>query len=285
MTSELCVSSRCLVQLLVPWPFWESRPGYSCLATDANVKLALNCVLVSTGTADRGLWARVCVCVCACLHKRKNWCIRREVVGSDTHSHTHSYDGQKIHWKRDRGLEAEEEEDMAEVLTLDAILFGILVFSGILGNILVIYTVRAGMRRCHVLIIIIFFRALRIGRYVTLMTVKTEHGARWTGCQYFIHCNKWVAVSVGFLYLDVPDEKVSKNSSDTGTQHQTGAFPVFEIETVLFRTWHRALMGPARVLWLPRKWRMRTSVCQKSQKQAFSRSLSVELFRKERAQC
>lgn len=79
---------------------------------------------------------------------------------------------------------------MAEVLTLDAILFGILVFSGILGNILVIYTVRAGMRRCHVLIIFFFFRALRIGRYVTLMTVKTEHGARWTGCQYFIHCNK-----------------------------------------------------------------------------------------------
>lgn len=31
---------------------------------------------------------------------------------------------------------------MAEVLTLDAILFGFLVFSGILGNILVIYTVR-----------------------------------------------------------------------------------------------------------------------------------------------
>lgn len=31
---------------------------------------------------------------------------------------------------------------MAKVLALDAVLFGILVFSGILGNILVIYTVR-----------------------------------------------------------------------------------------------------------------------------------------------
>lgn len=51
---------------------------------------------------------------------------------------------------------------MAEVLTLDAILFGILVFSGILGNILVIYTVRAGMRRCHVLIIIIIYFFLEL---------------------------------------------------------------------------------------------------------------------------
>lgn len=33
---------------------------------------------------------------------------------------------------------------MSEVLTVDAILFGILVFSGILGNILVIYTVSTG---------------------------------------------------------------------------------------------------------------------------------------------
>lgn len=31
---------------------------------------------------------------------------------------------------------------MAEVLTVDAILFGLLVFSGIMGNILVIYVVR-----------------------------------------------------------------------------------------------------------------------------------------------
>lgn len=31
---------------------------------------------------------------------------------------------------------------MSEVLIIDAILFGILVFSGILGNMLIIYTVR-----------------------------------------------------------------------------------------------------------------------------------------------
>lgn len=35
-----------------------------------------------------------------------------------------------------------EDDAMSEVLTVDAILFGLLVFSGILGNILVIHVVR-----------------------------------------------------------------------------------------------------------------------------------------------
>lgn len=35
-----------------------------------------------------------------------------------------------------------EDEAMSEVLTVDAILFGLLVFSGILGNISVIHVVR-----------------------------------------------------------------------------------------------------------------------------------------------
>lgn len=34
------------------------------------------------------------------------------------------------------------DDAMSEVLTVDAILFGLLVFSGILGNILVIHVVR-----------------------------------------------------------------------------------------------------------------------------------------------
>lgn len=70
---------------------------------------------------------------------------------------------------------------MAEVLTVDAILFGILVFSGILGNMLVIYTVRRKLQtptsRLH------FLELCSENR-----TRSTTDGVG--GCQYFILLNR-----------------------------------------------------------------------------------------------
>jgi len=44
--------------------------------------------------------------------------------------------------KFNASLRHAEVDAMSEVLTVDAILFGLLVFSGILGNIMVMHTVR-----------------------------------------------------------------------------------------------------------------------------------------------
>lgn len=57
----------------------------------------------------------------------------------DTTTRGLAHDGQN--GRRD-GQTDVRETDMSEVLTVDAILFGLLVFSGIIGNILVIYVVR-----------------------------------------------------------------------------------------------------------------------------------------------
>lgn len=84
---------------------------------------------------------------------------------------------------------------MAEVFTLDAVLFGILVFSGILGNILVIYTVRdkAMDARDPLMSCFNYLRVVCIGPYVTLNSSENGKCSMMDGaerCQYFMQHNK-----------------------------------------------------------------------------------------------
>lgn len=122
---------------------------------------------------------------------------------------------------------------MASVLTLDAILFGILVFSGILGNILVIFMVR-GRLYVHVfeyfeslvcwLLCDIYSRGKRAGGV---------HWRRYRGANTLrITVNE--LQSVYAFYFDVPSGSLSKSGSESDLHNQTAA--VQDSGTVLIFT-------------------------------------------------
>lgn len=82
----------------------------------------------------------VCVCsVCACIKQQRN--ISSSSGANEASEFVFNSYTCTAQRKSKSCLHAEDDA-MSEVLSVDAILFGLLVFSGILGNILVIHVVR-----------------------------------------------------------------------------------------------------------------------------------------------
>lgn len=79
------------------------------------------------------IWAHVCVYI-------RSWCEPSTVI-RPVISRARWTERRQTDWETN-GRETDGQTDMSEVLTVDAILFGLLVFSGIIGNVMVINVVR-----------------------------------------------------------------------------------------------------------------------------------------------